>query len=136
MFRRFEIFDSVLNIFYSDCVIHYSQVTGKIVGYTHNFFNQKNNIRNGVFFIFFVMKGLRFCVWKTNNLRIGGKEINNISYVNIADQIKFIDTIKFYQEPLSKIAKSEKVNEKGNIKRSLIVFFLKHTLNTISSLTF
>ena len=33
-------FDSVLNILYSDCVIHHSHVTGKIIGYAHNFCNQ------------------------------------------------------------------------------------------------
>ena len=72
------------------------------------------------------MKGLRLCVWRTKNLRIGGKGINNLNYANIADQIKFIDTIKFYQEPLSKIAKNMEANEKENIKKSLIVVLETH----------
>ena len=36
-----NFFDSVLNIFYSDCVIHHSHVTGKIIGFAHNFCNQE-----------------------------------------------------------------------------------------------
>ena len=72
------------------------------------------------------MEVFRLFVWRTKNLRIGGKGINNLNYANIGDQIKFIDTIKFYQEPLSKIAKNTEPSEKENIKKSLIVFLETH----------
>ena len=72
------------------------------------------------------MKGLRLCVWRTKNLNIGGRGINNLNYANIADQIKFIDTIKFYQEPLSRLAQNIETNERQNIKKSLIVFSESH----------
>ena len=67
------------------------------------------------------MKGLRLCIWRTKNLSIGGKGINDLNYANLADQIKFIDTIKFYQELLSKTAKNTETKEKENIEKSLIV---------------
>ena len=110
-------------------------MTGKIIGYAHSFCNQKvrenKNIisviaHNLLRFDFFVMKGLRLCVWRTKKLNIGGKGINNINYASIADQIKFIDTVKFYQEPLSKIAKNTETNKKENIKKSIIVFLETH----------
>ena len=68
----------------------------------------------------------RLSVWRTKNLSIGGKGINNLNYANIGDQIKFIDTINFYQERLSKIAKNTEPSEKENIKKSLIVFLETH----------
>ena len=71
------------------------------------------------------MKGLRLSVWRTKNLSIGGKGISNLNYANIGNQIKFIGTIKFYQEPLSKTAKNTEPSEK-NIKKSLIVFLETH----------
>ena len=54
------------------------------------------------------------------------KGINNLNYVTIGDQIKFIDTTKFYQEPLPRILKNTENNEKENIKKSLIVFLETH----------
>ena len=74
------------------------------------------------FDFFFVLKGLRLPVWKTKDLNIGGKGIRNISYANIADQIKFIDTITFYQESLDKLANSMEPIEQENIRKSLINF--------------
>ena len=87
-------FDSVLNILHSDCDLHHSHVTGKIIGYTHNFCNQKvrenkkrlQPLRTTFSYLtFFVMKDLRLCVWRTKNLNIGGKGINNPNYLNIGD---------------------------------------------------
>ena len=127
-----HFFDSILNILYGDYVIHHSHITSKIIGYQHNFCNQKvRENKNAIsviahnlfrFDFFLVMKGLRLCVWRTKNLNIGGKSINDINYVNISDQVKFIDTIKYYQEPLASLAKYDETNEKENIKRYLIIF--------------
>ena len=72
------------------------------------------------------MKGVRLCIWRTKNFNIGGKSINDINYANISDQIKFIDTIKYYQESLASLAKNAELNDKGNMKRSLIIFFETH----------
>ena len=57
---------------------------------------------------------------------MGGKGIKNLNYANISDQIKFIDTTKFYQETLSMLAKSIESNEKENLEKFLIVFLETH----------
>ena len=57
---------------------------------------------------------------------MGGKGIRNLSYASIADQVKFIDTIKFYQEPLYALAASMEPAGKENIKTSIVVFLETH----------
>ena len=68
------------------------------------------------------MKGLRLSVGRTKSLSIGRKGINNLNYAKTGGQVKFIDTIKVYQELLSKISTNTEASEKENIKKSLIVF--------------
>ena len=124
---------SVMDLLFCKTVIHHSHVSGNICGYAHDFCNRKvkkiyhhpisvfaHNLFK--FDFFFVIKGLRLCVWKTNDLNIGGKGLRNISYVNISDQVKFIDTMKFYQESLHEIGTSMESIEQENIKKSLINF--------------
>ena len=65
-------------------------------------------------------------VRKTRDLNMGGKGIRNLSYASIADQVKFIDAIKFYQEPLHALAASMEPTEYQNIKRSIIMFLETH----------
>ena len=65
-------------------------------------------------------------VGKTRDLNMGGKGIRNLSYASIADQVKFIDAIKFYQEPLHALAASMGPTEYQNIKRSMIMFLETH----------
>ena len=72
------------------------------------------------------MKGLRLSIWKTKDLRIGGKNLIDINYANISDQIKLIGTIKFYQKPLATLAKSTQENKKQNIRTSMIIFLETH----------
>ena len=99
--------DSVLNLLFSEIVIHHSRVSGNIIGYAHNFCDQnlKENYEQKIsvfahnlfrFDFFFVLKGLTMSVWKNKDVNKGGKGIRNLSYANIADQVKSIDTIKFY----------------------------------------
>ena len=66
------------------------------------------------FDFFFFLKGIRLSVWKTTNLSTGGSNLTQINYANISEQIKFIDTMKYYQQSLTKLAESmtDQVNEK------------------------
>ena len=130
--------NSVLKLLFSETNIHHSHVSGNIIGYVRNFCNQKvkENYKQTIsvfahnllrFDFFFVFKGLRMSVWKTKDLNMGGKGIRNLSYANIGDQVKFIDTIKFYQEPLHASAASmEPTEQRRNIKRSIFVFLETH----------
>ena len=72
-------------------------------------------------------------VWKTKDLNMGGKGIRNLSYANIADQVKFIDTIKFYHEPLYDLAASMEPTEKENIKRSIARFSFNYSTITFDN---
>ena len=64
----------------------------------------------------FFLKGLRLGVWQTTNLLIGGTNLTNINFANIGEQVKFINTMKYYQQSLSTVAATMKETEKQNIK--------------------
>ena len=49
------------------------------------------------FYFCFAVKGIRWCVWRIRQLNIGGTNVTNVQYANIGNQVKFIDTIKYYQ---------------------------------------
>ena len=63
----------------------------------------------------FFLKGLRLGVWQTTNLLIGGTNLTNINFANIGEQVKFINTMKYYQQSLSTVAATMKETEKQNI---------------------
>ena len=113
--------------------VHHSHVSGNIHGYVHDFCNKKvkelHNLPISVFAhnlfrfdFFFVLKGLRLSVWRAKDLNMGGKSIRNMICANIVDQAKFINTIKFYQEPLHALAASMEPAEHENIKKSISRF--------------
>ena len=57
------------------------------------------------------MKGIRLCVWRTKNLSIIGSNLigSNLTHVNyprIVDQVRFIDTMEFYQQSFEKLAET------------------------------
>ena len=123
-----NVFNGVKDIFFGSYVIHHSHFTGKIVGYVHDFCNKKiKEIQNLIlvfahnffsFDFFVVVKGIRLCVWLTKQLNLGGNNLTNVQYANIGSQIKFTDTIKYYQQSLSSLAKSANENKKTNIRNS------------------
>ena len=102
-----------LCLIFSTNIIHHLHITGEIVGYANSFCNKKvrknkNQIsviaHNLFFLIFFFLKGLKLGVSRTRNLSIVGTNLTNINFANISDQIKFIDTLKYYQQSLSVLA--------------------------------
>ena len=54
----------------------------------------------------------------TKQLYIGGTNLTNIQYANIGLQVKFIDTMKYYQQSLSSPVKSADKNEIANLRNS------------------
>ena len=117
-------FKSVRNLLYGTYVIHHYHVTGEIVGYAHDFCNKKLRKNQSLipvfahnlfsFDFFFVVKGIRLCVWSTKQLNICGNSLTNVQYA-----IKFIDTIKDYQQSLSSLAKNANKIEKTKHKTIL-----------------
>ena len=78
------------------------------------------------FVFFFVVKGIKLCVWRTKQLNIGGSNLTNVQYANIGSQVKFINTIKYYQQSLPSLATSANEEEKTNIRNSCQKFILQN----------
>lgn len=69
-------------------------------------------------YFFLVVKEIRLCIWRTKHLNIDGTNLTNAQYANVGDQVKFIDTIKYYKKYLASLATNANVFEKANIRRS------------------
>ena len=57
-----------------------------------------------VLIFFFSLKGLHLGSLRTRNITIGGTNLLDINFANIANQVKLIDTIKYYQQSLAVLA--------------------------------
>ena len=106
--------------------VHNSHVSGRIVGFAHDFCNLK--VRENYYTIpviahnkfrfdfFFFLKGIRPTVWETTQIKIGAKNASNINFAVIGSQVRFIDTIKCFQQSLSNLGASMTRAEKENLK--------------------
>ena len=116
--------------------IHHSHVTGEIFGYSHDFCNWKvreNKLEIPLighnflgFDIFYMVTGFRSSVWGTKNLNMGGTNLTNVNYATIGDQVKVIDTLKYYQTSLSALTSTANEKEKENIRKSVLKFLDEH----------
>ena len=116
--------------------IHHSHVTGNIHGYSHDFCNWK--IREYQLFvplighnflgfdIYYMVKGYRSSVWRTNDFRMGGSNLVNVNFAYISTQIKIIDTLKYYQTSLANISSKANKTEKKSITESVEFFIKQH----------
>ena len=107
-------------------VVHHSHVSGKIVSFVHDFCNQK--VRENYYSIpviahnqfrfnfFFFMQGFRPTVWETTDIKIGAKNASNVNFAAISNQVRFIDTIKYFQRSLANLASSMNDVEKQSIR--------------------
>ena len=50
---------------------------------------------------FLFLKGLRPTVWESTDINIGGKNTTDINFAIIRDQVRFIDTTKYFQQSLA-----------------------------------
>ena len=102
--------------------LHHLHITGEILGYTHDFCNwticeNKSEIAMIAhnlfgFDMFFLIKGYHATTWGTKDLNIGGTNLTHINYGNIGGEVKFIDTIKYYQKSLAELASTLTEDEK------------------------
>ena len=68
------------------------------------------------FFLF--LKGIRPSVWETSEISIGGKNLTNVNFTIIRNQVKFIDTVKYFQQSLASLADSMTDDERKNVRKS------------------
>ena len=121
-----KFLSNMIAIVKNQTVNHHSHVTGKIIGYAHDFCNQKckenystipviahNQFR---FDFFLFLKGIRPSVWETSGISIGGKNQTDVNFAIIKNQVRFIDTVKYFQQSLGSLADSMTDTERGNVR--------------------
>ena len=109
-------------------VVYHSDVSGNIIGFVHDFCNQKvrenyyttpviahNQFR---FDFFFFTQGFRPTVWETTDINIRAKNASNLNFAAIGNQVRFTDIIKFFQRSLANLAGSMNEVEKQDIKNT------------------
>ena len=130
-----NLFESVHKIINVKINLHHSHITGKIIGYVHDFCNLQVRENNEIvpciahnFFKFdmiFFLKAIRISVWRTKDINIGGKNLTDLNYASI-DKFKFIDTMKYYQTSLGQLSETLSPKEKENISKLTIQFLNNH----------
>ena len=115
--------------------LHHSHITGKIIGYAHNFCNAKVRENNDVisciahnvfgFDMYFLIKGIRLSVWETKDINIGRTGLTNINFASIG-QMKFIDTMKYFLSSLGKLTETIDPIEKERIEKLTVQFLSTH----------
>ena len=130
-----NLFESVHKIINVKINLHHSHITGKIIGYVHDFRNLQVRQNNEIvpciahnFFKFdmiFFLKTIRISVWRTKDINVGGKNLTNLNYASI-DKFKFIDTMRYYQTSLGQLSESLSPKEKENISKLTIQFLNNH----------
>ena len=79
------------------------------------------------FEMFFFIKSYRATAWGTKDLNFGGTNLTHLNYGNIAGEIKFIDTLKYYQKSLGQLAATLSENKKKSVKHLTKQFFNQHS---------
>ena len=117
--------------------LHHSHLMGKIEGYVHDFCNwtvRENKTELSViahnlfgFDAFYFLKGFQASVWGTKNISVGSNRLTSINYMNInGGEVKFIDTLKYYQTSLAGLTKTATAEEKNAVKKLCEEFLLQH----------
>ena len=128
-----KLFKYVHNLIKCQINIHHSHVTGEIKGYSHHFCNKNvleaenpkipciaHNLFSFDFFYF--MKGFSVTSWAKNDLNIGGNQLNKVNFASIANDIKFIDSLKYYQKSLGEMSSNMEKIEIDNAKLQMKMF--------------
>ena len=117
--------------------LHHSHITGKIQGYEHDFCNttiiEKTTpdipfIAHNFFGfdLYYFLKAYIASDWCSNTLNIGGTNLIQVNFGNIAGEIKLIDTLKFYQESLAGLASTFSDEEIVAVKKVTEKFLNEH----------
>ena len=135
-----NLFTSVHRIINAKIHLHHSHVTGEVKGYAHDFCNWTVRENNDIvpciahnffkFDMFFLLKGIRLSVWRTDDINIGGNNMVDINYAQI-DNFKFIDSIKYYQTSLAKLSETMSDLEKSRVSKLVQQFIATHSYFSI-----
>ena len=117
--------------------LHHSHITGKILGYSHDFCNSTviEKTRSEIpfaahnffgFDIFYYLKTFIALVWCSKKLNIGGTNLTHVNYGIIDNEIKLIDSLKYYQKSLADLSSTLTEEEKGAAEKVTKQFFNQH----------
>ena len=117
--------------------LHHSHITSKILGYTHDFCNTKVTKKDGPdipviahnlfgFDLYYFTKGYIASAWCSKELNIEKRNLTQINFSNIIGEIKFIDSLKYYQKSLGELASTLYDEEKISVKKLTEQFFNQH----------
>ena len=114
--------------------LHHSHITGKIIGY--DFCNarvKENNVEMLIiahnqfsFDLNYFIKTYIASAWCSKELKIRGNNLTHINFSNIAGEIKFIVSLKYYQKSLAELARTLSEEEKAAVKKLAAQFFNQH----------
>ena len=76
--------------------------------------------------MFCFIKGYRASAWGSKDLNFGGNNLTNINFGNIGNEIKFIDTLAYYQKSLGELASTLTETEKSSVKKLAIQILNQH----------
>ena len=71
----------------------------------------------------FLRKGIWLSLWQTQNISLLRSSLTTLKCYNIGCHVKFIVSVKYYQQPLSKLARSTNKIEKEKIKTLFVDYF-------------
>ena len=105
--------------------LHHLHVTGKILGYAHDFCNEKVRENKDIFScveqnffrfdIYFLLKGTRVSVWDTQEINIGESGLTTKKIASL-DDVKLIDTMKYFLTSLERLAATLDPIERERVK--------------------
>ena len=117
--------------------LHHSHITGKRFCYAHDFCNtalvEKSTpkipfvVHNFFDFdLFYYMKAYIASAWCSKELNIGGTNLMQANYGNISEEIRSIDSLKFYQRSLGELTSTLTAEEKNAAKKLTEKFLNEH----------
>ena len=71
----------------------------------------------------FLRKGIWLSLWQTKTISLLRRSLPTLKSYNIGCHVKFIVSVKYYQQPLSKLARSTNKIEKEKIKTLFVDYF-------------
>ena len=132
-----KFFNHVHNQITQKLHLHHSHITGQIIGYAHDFCNRKviesekqqipciaHNLFG--FDFWFFMKGFSTTSWCSKELSAGGTNLTNLNFSSLKREIKFIDSLKYYQRSLAELTSSMDLEEIEKAKIVMTSFLKNH----------
>ena len=83
----------------------------------HNFFG---------FNLFYFLKTYVACAWCSNEVNVGENRLTQANYGSINNEIKLIDSLKYYQKNLSQLSSTMMRQEKMKFKKLAENFLTEH----------